>query len=163
MFAIFSPLCDSIQASRLILRAPTVSPSIRNMYNSTACFFLPPPPLPSFSLYFFLNIHSYYYQASVSEPAEEERGLSARGDGGFSGVGEWGVGGAAGEMEGIGVRRGWWGGSAAGRLVRFVVVVFCFCPCPGCCEHHSHVAPPTTTTIPPQRGDTNRLSAATAS
>lgn len=39
MFAIFSALYDSIQASRLILRAPTVSPSIRNMYNSTACFF----------------------------------------------------------------------------------------------------------------------------
>lgn len=37
MFAIFSALYDSIQASRLILRAPTVSPSIRNMYNSTAC------------------------------------------------------------------------------------------------------------------------------
>lgn len=42
MFAIFFALYDSIQASRLILRAPTVSPSIRNMYNSTACFF---PPL----------------------------------------------------------------------------------------------------------------------
>lgn len=39
MFAIFFALYDSIQASRLILRAPTVSPSIRNMYNSTACFF----------------------------------------------------------------------------------------------------------------------------
>lgn len=44
MFAIFSGLHDSIRASRLILRAPTVSPSIRNMYNSAVCFF----PLPFF-------------------------------------------------------------------------------------------------------------------
>lgn len=43
MFAIFSVLHDSIRASRLILRAPTVSPSIRNMYNSAACFFFPSP------------------------------------------------------------------------------------------------------------------------
>lgn len=39
MFAIFSGLYYSIRASRLILRAPTVSPSIRNMYNSAVCFF----------------------------------------------------------------------------------------------------------------------------
>lgn len=35
MFAIFSSLYDSINASRLIWRAPTESPSIRNTYNST--------------------------------------------------------------------------------------------------------------------------------
>lgn len=35
MFAIFSSLYDSINAPRLIWRAPTESPSIRNTYNST--------------------------------------------------------------------------------------------------------------------------------
>lgn len=72
MFAIFSALYDSIQASRLILRAPTVSPSIRNMYNSTACFFSP-------FFFFSINIHSYYYQASATKPSKEKRGLSAWG------------------------------------------------------------------------------------
>lgn len=68
MFAIFSALHDSIQASRLILRAPTVSPSIRNMYNSTACFFL------SLSFCFFsVNIHSYYYQPSVKNPSKAKK------------------------------------------------------------------------------------------
>lgn len=68
MFAIFSALHDSIQASRLILRAPTVSPSIRNMYNSTACFFL------SLSLSVFsVNIHSYYYQPSAKNPSKAKK------------------------------------------------------------------------------------------
>ena len=77
MFAIFSALYDSIQASRLILRAPTVSPSIRNMYNSAACFFF---PFCFFFFFFFsINIHSYYYQPSATKPSKEKRGLSASG------------------------------------------------------------------------------------
>lgn len=60
MFAIFSALYDSIQASRLILRAPTVSPSIRNMYNSTACFFLS---------FFFFYKHTLILLPALSDEA----------------------------------------------------------------------------------------------
>lgn len=59
MFAIFFALHDSIQASRLILRAPTVSPSIRNMYNSTACFF--------FLSFFFLHKHTLILLPAFSD------------------------------------------------------------------------------------------------
>lgn len=63
MFAIFSALYDSIQASRLILRAPSVSPSIRNMYNSTTCFFT------FFSFLFFLNKHTLLLLPGLSNDA----------------------------------------------------------------------------------------------
>lgn len=64
MFAIFSALYDSIQASRLILRAPTVSPSIRNMYNSTACFF---------SFLFFFSKHTLILLLGLSDQAIQGR------------------------------------------------------------------------------------------
>ena len=64
MFAIFSGLHDSIQASRLILRAPTVSPSIRNMYNSAVCF----PPLLS------LSKHTLVLWLCIPMEAFKERG-----------------------------------------------------------------------------------------
>lgn len=63
MFAIFSALYDSIQASRLILTAPTVSPSIRNMYNSTACFF------PLLFFFFFFYKHTLILLPILSDEA----------------------------------------------------------------------------------------------
>lgn len=65
MFAIFSALYDSIQASRLILRAPTVSPSIRNTYNSTACFFFP----FCFFFFFFFYKHTLILLPALSDEA----------------------------------------------------------------------------------------------
>lgn len=85
MFAIFSALYDSIQASRLILRAPTVSPSIRNMYNSTACYFL------FFSFFFYK--HTLILLPGLSEEAIQGKkrivclGDRAEGCGGVAGVG----------------------------------------------------------------------------
>lgn len=73
MFAIFTGLHDSIQASRLILRAPTVSPSIRNMYNSAVSFFF---PLLSFSKTYTCAITSN--QGIQRKGKNKKNGWSAR-------------------------------------------------------------------------------------
>ena len=105
MFAIFSALYDSIQASRLILRAPTVSPSIRNMYNSTAFFFFP------FCFFFFF----FYKHTLILLPALSDEAIQGKK-----------------RIVCLGDRaQGWWGSC----WWRWIGAAFYSPRCPECCEH----------------------------